>query len=217
MPYPALAIIGTAGRKEDRHRLSKSHYQRMVEAASKLITHLKINPKELKLYSGGAAWADHIVVTLALLEIVPHENVTLYLPSELTVNGYTGENEWAKKTASTANYYHRMFSDYTDQDTIQQIIEIGEHGATLVPGNGSFHSRNSLVAKAVSPDGALLAFTFGAPGINQQPWTIREFDESIKADVAGLKDGGTADTWSKAKCSKFHALIGDLDENHKPV
>ena len=42
---------------------------------------------------------------------------------------------------------------------------------------------------------------------NKTPWEPRYFDPSIKADIAGLKDGGTADTWNKSKCRKIHICM----------
>lgn len=212
MTYPTLAIIGTAGRKEDKAQLSHLHYDRMVQAAVKLILHIGIDHLNVKVFSGGAAWADHVVVTLALLGGVSYENVTLFLPAVLEDNGFVGHDERSTKTADTCNYYHRIFSKVTGKDSIRDLLEIREKGSNLLPGKGSFHARNSDVAKAVSPDGALLAYTFGGEGLIQQPiWTIRKFSGEITADDAGLKDGGTADTWNKCSGTKFHCRLGTME------
>lgn len=215
MTYPSLAIIGTAGRKEDKARLSYQHYDRMVQAAVKLILHVNIDHNNVKVFSGGAAWADHVAVTLALLGAISYENLTLFLPATLDERcGYVGSTERAEKTASTANYYHQIFSKVTGKNSINDLINVGLKGSHLIPGNGSFHARNSDVAKAVSPDGALLAYTFGNDDQPQQSiWTIRKFDGSVKADEAGLKDGGTADTWNKCFGTKFHCRLGHMDQD----
>lgn len=204
-----MAIIGTAGRKTDQDLLKGDSYQRMVEASIKLMTHCKIDPQQLTLVSGGAAWADHIVVTLALMGVVSYDRVIIHLPAELTEGGYVGENEWTSKVANTANYYHKLFSRKVGISSISELIKIRDLGAQMIVDPGGFKSRNTKVANAVSNDGLLLAYTFGNGLTDQPPWTIRGFESSVSPDEAGLKDGGTADTWSKAKCSKYHCLIGD--------
>ena len=212
MLYSSLAIIGTAGRGSDKDKLSKDHYDRMVGASSKLIDHLGFDKKELRLFSGGAAWADHVVVTLGLQGVIPCQNITLYPPCEYNEKEFIGYGEKARKTASTTNYYHGIFSKVIGQDSFKQILEIKKRGAAVFPGNGNFFTRNTLVAQSVSPDGVLLAFTFGFPESTQKIWTLRPFDKNTKARDAGLKDGGTADTWSKAYALKYHGLIGPTGE-----
>jgi hypothetical protein len=206
----SMAIIGTAGRKEDQHLLANPHYDRMVNAAISLIDHLKCDRKTLKMVSGGAAWADHIVVSLALKGVVDPKNVTIFMPANLSTNGYSGSGDLASRTASTANYYHRLFSNCVKIDSINELIAIGKQGAVLVPGNGSFHARNTSVAKFVSPDGILFALTSGDPNHPQEPWSMRSFDPSTSAADGGLKDGGTADTWNKSTCLKWHCKIGRM-------
>jgi hypothetical protein len=210
MSYPSMAIIGTAGRKEDQHLLRASHYERMVNAAVSLIDHTKCDRSTLQLISGGAAWADHIVVTLALSGVVNPSNVTLFLPSNLTSHGFSGVGDLQSRTASTANYYHQLFSGCVKLNSIAEIIELGKRGGILLPGNGNFHARNAMVAKSVTPDGALLAFTSGDPAGDQLPWTIKSFYPQCKASEAGLKDGGTAHTWDNATCRKYHCKLGRM-------
>lgn len=208
MTYTSLAIIGTAGRKEDQDKLIGENYQRMVEASIKLMIHLKIDPQNLTLVSGGAAWSDHVVVTLALMGVVPYEKVTIHLPAELTEGGFEGDNEWSSKVASTANYYHKLFSRKVGISSISELVRIRDLGATLIVDKGGFKSRNTKVANAVSGNGILLAYTFGNGLTDQDPWTIRSFNPDVTADQAGLKDGGTADTFNKCKSRKFHCRLG---------
>ena len=203
-----MAIIGTAGRGDDKDWLTHDHYQRMIEATIKLCQHFKIDLTQSQLVSGGAAWADHLVVTAALLRFVDPVNVTLYFPTPLGADGYLGDNKQTEKTADTANYYHKLFSQRTGFDSVKQLHAIQTDGAHCVPGNGSFHARNSLVAQAVGTDGVLIAFTFGGEIITQPEWTVREALPDATAKISGLKDGGTADTWNKAKCRKFHCRLG---------
>lgn len=209
-PIVRMGVIGTAGRKEDQSRLHKEHYDKMVDATIKLMTHLKIDGENLHLVSGGAAWSDHVVVTLALTKIIKAENLTLYLPAILGDTGYTGGDEWKLKTANTANYYHGLFSKKLGRDTYREILDVREAGASIEIITSGFKTRNSSVARFVSPHGHLLAFTFGSPALDQPEWTIRSFGSHVGAQEAGLKDGGTADTWGKAKCQKHHCRLGEI-------
>ncbi len=210
MTYPSFAVIGTAGERDDKQYLTQAHYTRMVNATYKLLNHLNINGQDTKFYSGGAAWADHLIVTLSLQGSIDPKNITLYLPSHFTDRGHfvnhQGEIGFIEQTTQ---HYHRLFKEITGIDAIQDLLKIKSLGATLIPGNSNFHRRNSLVAKAVSPDGILLAFTFGQENYLQVPWAIREFGPDVTAQEAGLKDGDTTDTWNKCKAKhKWHAKIG---------
>jgi hypothetical protein len=205
-----LAIIGTAGRKEDKTRLTLDHYERMVPGILLLINHLKLDHKDLHLVSGGAAWADHVAVTFKILMGIPSEQLTLYLPATLGKDGYYGSTERAQKTADTANYYHREFSRVIQRDTLGELLAERSRGCNLIDGNGSFHARNADVAKSTGTDGLLVAFTFGDDLSDQRPWTGLEFPADTTAEQAGLKDGGTAHTFNLAKCSKWHFRLGDF-------
>jgi len=208
MSYTKLAIIGTAGRKEDSDRLGPDHYQRMVEASVKLMTHLSIDPRELSLFSGGAAWSDHVVVSLAMLGVVAYDRVCVHLPADLSEEGYVGTEEWSNKVAQTANYYHSKFYKVSGCNGIAELNKLKSLGGILDTSKKGFKSRNTSVANAIADNGILLAYTFGNGLTDQKPWTIRSFDPEIAADDAGLKDGGTADTWNKVKVRKFHCLLG---------
>lgn len=209
MTYTKLAIIGTAGRKEDSDRLKADHYQRMVESSIKLMTYLNIDPRNLSLISGGAAWADHIVVSLAIMGVVDYKDVTIYIPASLEESGYTGTNEWENKVASTANYYHTEFYKKVGSRSIEELNFIRSKGSLLDSSKKGFKTRNTSVANSVKDNGILLAYTFGNGITDQLPWTIRSFDPGTNADAAGLKDGGTADTWNKCPTRKFHCRLGD--------
>lgn len=210
MTYPSFAVIGTAGRREDKIYLTQAHYSRMVNATYKLINHLNINRETTKFYSGGAAWADHLLITLSLQGILNPENITIYLPSHFSDQGhFVNDKEEIGFIEKTTQHYHRLFKDVTGVDGIKDLVKIRSLGAVFISGNSNFHARNSLVAKAVSPDGVLLAFTFGQDNYIQVPWSMREFTSDIMAQEAGLKDGGTADTWNKCKAkAKWHCKIG---------
>ena len=78
----SLAIVGSAGRKDDSKRLSISHFESMYGIGKGLIDILKdVNYRPTVLVSGGAAWADHIAVRLFLDGVV--NKLRLFLPCPL--------------------------------------------------------------------------------------------------------------------------------------
>jgi len=208
-----LAIIGTAGRKEDQSILTGDHYDRMFSGVTKYIGHLDLDPRALLVYSGGAAWADHLAVTLVKRGGVPPENLTLFIPTDLEDGGYVAHdvsNVYQKKTADTCNYYHKMFSKKVGIDSIEELNAVRKQGAIFDTSSVGFHARNAMVAKSLQLDGHVLAFTTGLPGYDQSDWTIRSFEPGINAVDAGLKDGGTAHCWNLVKGFKHHARIGAI-------
>lgn len=166
-----LSIIGTAGRKDDANRLSKKHFEAMCVVANGLITQCKeINYPISTLVSGGAAWADHVAVTLFLEKKAPH--LRLFLPCEFVGGSFrdNGNTDQYKNPGKTANYYHRQFQKNTGINSLTQLQIAAAEGAELIDVAKGFHARNALVAKS----DFLLAMTFGKE--NQ------------------VKDGGTAHT-----------------------
>lgn len=81
-----LAVIGTAGRKNDYSKLTANHYWRMVDAILAVIKEESVT----HLVSGGAAWADY----------------SIYEIPDLPRKTYLPENP---KDLSTAEYYHNRF------------------------------------------------------------------------------------------------------------
>jgi hypothetical protein len=162
-----LGIIGTAGRKEDGERLKLGHWILMNSVAETLA--LALNVKGF--VSGGAAWADHVAVSLYL----KHEskfNLSLHLPAKLTIRGFM-EGFDKYDAGRTSNYYHELFSKQIDINSFEDLNRAAIHGADITVGT-DFKSRNTLVANEAD---ILLAFTFGNGSI--------------------LKDGGTKDTMDK--------------------
>lgn len=161
----SLAIVGTAGRKEDEHKINCAMLPKMVEIAAAAAQ--KLGVKEL--VSGGAAWADHVAVLVFLQDPTKYK-LTLHVPAAFEGDRYKDVGGFgASNPGGTANYYHGKFSKAVGRDTIREIAEAIKLGATVIVGKG-FFDRNKLVAKS----GAILAFTFG--------------------DKEWVKDGGTAHT-----------------------
>lgn len=53
-----VGVIGSAGRRADAKKMTKEIYYAMVAKAERVIRqHFKLDPKQVHLVSGGAAWA----------------------------------------------------------------------------------------------------------------------------------------------------------------
>lgn len=183
-----IAIIGTAGRREDGPRMTKELYAKMYYRACHLIEQLKQdNPDEcLHLVSGGAAWSDHIAVSLFLGQAA--ETLTLHLPAPLNTDKHeyieNPKNKWCP--GRTSNYYHRIFSKKMGRSTIAGICDAIEKGA-VAHIYGGFRERNKVVGQV----DVVIAFTWG---------------EGTKP-----KDGGTAHTWGKSTApKKIHIPLRSL-------
>lgn len=131
---------------------------------------------------------DHIAVGLFLTEEVP--SLTLHLPTQLLRDCKpqfmdTGSNDWRTNSGRSANKLHKKFSEKIKEDSLEHLNTAITVGATVFVHEG-FHARNSFVAES----DYLLAFTWGS------------------GDVP--KEGGTMDTWSKCKGSKYHIPLESL-------
>ena len=170
-----LAIVGTAGRKDDAAKLSRHHFEAMCVVAEGLLNQLEENKYPIShLVSGGAAWADHVAVRLFLDKKVP--NLRLFLPAAWEDGRYKDNGITAdpfKNPGGTANYYHRKFQVATHINSLSEIHSAKAEGAELIPVEKGFYARNALVAKS----DCILAITYG--------------------NGNEVKDGGTADTVGK--------------------
>lgn len=123
-----LAIIGTAGRGSDLSKLSLSKYNTMVETCRSLYD----NEGFTKVVSGGAAWADHVAISLE----VP---ISLWLPEY-------------ERDLKTAGYYHQAFSDTLSIDTWWTVMNTPHNRYK------GFKDRNTKVAEEAD---CFIAMTFG--------------------------------------------------------
>lgn len=172
MDETTLAIIGTAGRKTDADLLSIDKYNEMYQIASKLIDYIETNLKRsiTHLVSGGAAYADHLAVQLYLNDKVP--NLRLFLPCDFKDGEFVDEYDMLGRTAETATFYHKKFSEKIRIDSIKELKSAIDKGAEVIVING-FKNRNTYVSRAEF----LVAMTFGKG--------------------RKVKDGGTLDTVEK--------------------
>ena len=177
MSETTFSIIGTAGRKDDAKRLSKNHFEAMCECARLLLKQLQETDYGIDtLVSGGSAWADHVAVKLFLNKEVP--KLKLFFPCQFlgNVDAFdpvplnNHERQRGYSTGEILNKYHARFSRKINCNSIGELQQAIQMGATVVVPRGGFHGRNALVAQS----DVILAMTFG--------------------DKEWVKDGGTSNT-----------------------
>jgi hypothetical protein len=210
MGLTPVAIIGTAGRKEDKAYLTERHFIRMLDGVYVVLKKVGLSWNDIQLISGGAAWADHLAVNLVKIGKVSPLATRLYIPARFDGKQYVRDNPSSTNTASTCNYYHSEFSKVISRDSLSEINDIRLLGADLSHGGigGGFKVRNQLVASACGTEGITIAFTFGSTESPQSEWSVTSHAGSADAVSANVKPGGTSDTWNRLKCLKFHARIG---------
>jgi len=137
----------------------------------------------VSLVSGGCSGIDHLAVQMFLDGRV--QELTLCLPCQFVDGRYedTGSPKWFENPGRTLNAYHKTFSTRINRNTLDDLKQCFTKGAHVQVYKG-FHSRNTQIALQSEK---LFAYT---TSISDQ-----------------LIDGGTLDTWNKAKCSKQHISI----------
>ena len=189
-----VAIIGTAGRGEDAARMTAKVFDAMVARTGQALAEWKLAPAQVHLVSGGAAWADHVAVRLFLGKDQTESafaGLTLHLPCAFDHKAGraldTGRADWRTNPGRSMNQYHAAFTRAVKSDTLREITAAQKAGAELVTTYRGFHERNGAVAAS----DYVIAFTWGAG--------------------ATPKDGGTADTWAKARRAvRIHVPLGGL-------
>jgi hypothetical protein len=169
----SIGIIGSAGRGSDVDRLGVHYWNVMLESAANLIEHTASNI----LISGGAAWADHIAVSIFL------KNTSLFsLHLHLPCPFKDGKFEENTNVGKTANHYHALCSSKLGVDTLSQIQFAIEHGCKVTVSDG-FYARNYLVSEESD---ILLAYTFGDEKRLKDGGTKHTFDTFLKKKSRGL-------------------------------
>ena len=198
-----LAIIGTAGRKDDGPKMSKDLYHKMYSFAQDWI-HMYCGTTP-HLVSGGAAWADHLAVSLYLSG--GFEHLTLYLPAYFDVaSAHYREEGKCARTARTANYYHRLFSTKMRGNTLRGISKAIHKGARVVVNPNGFQARNLQVGDVDS----ILAFTWGKGPQPKAGGTLHTFQNS----QAGLKFHVSLDDLQTINQARWYWLLRGKDDIH---
>ena len=185
-----IAIVGTAFRKQDAKYLTKELYFKMVRDAKTQVgiyclrtseyLHLEgdnvgqldisVTKQPVELVSGGAAGADHIAVSLYLMNVA--DSLTLHLPC-----GWNHDERYFHgSVANTANYYHQQFSKKLGKDPLQTLDEL----ITTMPAGFSHKCHNGFKARnlEVGKADVLLAYTFGTGDKPGSPGTLHTWDNS---------------------------------------
>ena len=180
-----VAIIGTAGRDENKDRLTLEIYNKALAKSKEIIENtFKLDPKNIMLISGGAAWMDQISVNLFLENYV--NKATLFIPCDWDFKHHNYKRTYKDgDCARAANYYHEKFTKTLGRNTLKEIEEATKKGLVLDTSTLGFKNRNSSVAQS----DYIIAFTW--------------YDSP---------NGGTRDTWNKAKTENkininLHELI----------
>lgn len=196
-----LTIAGSAGRGSDARFMKVAIYNQMVMMAT---SYLYDNGLK-QVCSGGAAFGDHVAVSLAMQGIIPASSLILYFPERFDLHHKRFNGS---PVGRTTNRYHDLFSRATNRDSLDEIAWCIQNGAKPVHGAG-FQERNTSMALFPGSSGRLLAFTSGSLGCEKSPFILHEFGPNELSSNAGLKHSrGTADTWDKSLCPKAHIKIG---------
>lgn len=188
----SVGIIGTSGRRDDLGKLDLYLFTWMVNKACELIRQLEeeSGDSEVRLVSGGAAFADHIAVRLFNAEKV--DRLLLCLPARFWREQHLyNPNEQA---GFQSNHYHQIFSQKCFGQVNASLLDVHEaieRGAETSIHAG-FLTRNRFIAHHSD---FLIAFTFGR----------QEY----------LKNGGSAHTMGvflsspKAEKASLHVNLND--------
>jgi len=172
-----VGVIGSAGRKEDAIKMTQQVYQWMYRDASYRIVKFFQDSQHNKLHfhSGGAAWSDHLIVSLLKSGI--GDGATLHLPTRF----HTQYAQYTDNpTGQAANYYHKQFTEKLGQDTLVGLAHFLLDPRVKNIVYRGFFKRNLGIAKASE---LLLAYTW-APGTRPK----------VKSGTAHTWDHSTAST-----------------------
>lgn len=180
-----VAIIGTSGRDKTISKdMTPELLSKMIEKSKEIIEHtFHLDPSNVTLISGGAAWSDHVVVKLFMEHYV--SDGLLYLPAQWDVDNkkYAEDTSYGK----ISNYYHNLFSKKIKINTLEEIDCCIKNGLKIDTESPGFFQRNSEIAKS----DYLIAFS----------WSKLDYPTT----------GGTADTWKKSKTiNKIHVPLYNL-------
>ena len=181
-----IAIIGTADRNKE---LVMDDFERMKTTAIAAIETLGFTLADAVLVSGGAPWADHVAVSLFLDGKVA--GLHLHLPGKLEVDKQTIQikplNDSRAANCLTISSYHHRFKKITGLDSLAQIQQAIDQGATVEQHAGYF-KRNDAIARDCT---ALVAL------------------HTIRKHPSKQSNGGTVYTFNKASVPKLYIPFRD--------
>jgi len=170
-----VAIVGFSGRSVPASAaLNKELFDAMVAAAKTTIEDKFALPLgNVCLVSGGAAWADHVAVSLALSVDGDAHQLRLYMPGPFDAQTGLIANS---ACAQTANTLHRRFAEQTGIPSLANLVEAHMFGADIRSDERGFLARNRQIADSAD---YMIAFSWSS---TPEP-----------------SDGGTGHVWRAAK------------------
>jgi len=212
-----VAIIGTAGRKEDARRMSKALFDRMVDhAAHQQRVVWKLPNDRVVLVSGGSAWADHVAVRLFLNEALdpdghPYAGLQLFLPCPFILTAATaraldnGSWQWQANPGRLLNSLHQAFSQTMQKEKEMKSASAASAAASASGISASQHQFQHQ-SQIPSLNDIAVAKSFGArlpfegKGFHARNKLVASKVDRLIAytwgeDTRQPKDGGTKHTW----------------------
>lgn len=166
---PVVAIVGSSGRNEEEKLFTDDKlYHKMVDKAQSVIVN-EFKLKKFALVSGGAAWSDHVAVSLFLMEGAPCLELNLHLPCKFENDQFENSRE-----GIIANELHRVFSKKIGHHSLKEIQEARSKAACQLHTHSGFLASNTEIAQSAD---YLIAFSWSR--------------------VDAPTKGGTLDTWNK--------------------
>lgn len=192
-----VGIIGTAGRSSDHLWFTKDKYDRVVQTIDNHLieasSRLGKTTKDLTIFSGGAAFIDHIAVKLFLTG--RYQQLILFLPAfyDLKRERYVETNIKGGNTGKRSNELHELMKSRTGYNSLSEINEAINKGAKVYYFL-SFDDRNCALANFANEGNATVyAFTLATGSVP--------------------KEGGTHKTWLKLNCEKYHTPLSLFDSS----
>lgn len=180
-----VGIIGTAGR-DPKRPMSRQLYVAMFRKAKEWLREIA-KDRPVIAVSGGAAWSDHLAVSLMLAGEV--QGLRLHLPVPFVREAVRFSE--SRDEGRIANYYHDLFTAALSatglpHSSLRDLLKVFTLPTTAVASysrsqGSSFKARNLVVAAEAE---RLLAFTWGDGG---EPM-----------------DSGTLHTWNASKLPREH-------------
>jgi len=207
-----MAVIGTAGRKEDAFKMNASVFEKMVMHAKHTQQKTwKLPNNKVILVSGGAAWADHVAVKLFLQgkeDGNPYAGLYIYFPCKLDFN-----QSDSSSLSSSSSSSSKTFSDNKSEVVSIRALDNGSWKWIENPGRivNQLHDVFSNALGYHTMNDFVLAQTFGAQlhadnndGFHARNKLVAQRSEYVLAFTWGEstsvpKDGGTLHTWNLCK------------------
>ncbi len=114
-----VAIIGSAGRKDDADKVNLGLYAKMCRKVQEL------TKGDVTLVSGGAAFSDHVAVSVYLMNRFLSDRRTwleLHLPAPWNHDDMCYVSHKFRDVGSVANYYHTEFCKRQTPDFMENKI-----------------------------------------------------------------------------------------------